>query len=580
MLQRLDQTRPQRGTHGRHVIGDRVSQQQRLGARREQLEPFRVDEAVGDRFLIAAGNQQAAQLRQIALGFGLGLGSQAGLRIADRQTVVAVQTRQLFDQVDFKADVETMTWHFDTPLPIGFSSHSQAKTCQQAFDFGVFDHQTEHLLDAARAQRNRGDRRQMLLADHFNHGAGFATGDFQQQASGPLHGFTGQLPVHTTLVAVRSVSMQTIGTRLAGHRNGVEERAFQENIAGTGSHAAVLATHDTGDCQRALVIGNDQRVGTQADFLTVEQNELLALLGHAHTNPAVDFGQIKRMQRLTQLQHHVVGDVDSGIDAAHVGTTQTLDHPQRGRTRQVDIADHTAQVARACSRSQYFHRTHFIVHSADSSDLRTGDFSGVQRTDFTRQTGHRQAVATVRGQVDLDAGIVQAQIDTNVLANRRISSQFHQAVIALAGLQLGSRTQHAVGLDAAQLGFLDLEIAGKLGADHGEWNFQARTHIWRTTDNLKGFAAIADLTHTQLVGIEDFELGSHHLDQQLLQTQPDGSFFVFVVAVPVDDLVVEALAATAHQIPVNSGAKADAGGFDNVIGHVRQDWGRRNKGSC
>ncbi|KPW89077.1 Uncharacterized protein ALO79_06617 [Pseudomonas syringae pv. castaneae] len=359
-------------------------------------------------------------------------------------------------------------------------------------------------------QSDRCNLGQVLFTDGFDDRAGFATGDLQQQASGALHGFTGQLPVHATLVAVRGIGVQTVGTRLASHRDGVEESTFQKDVASAGSHAAVLATHDTGDCQSTLVVGNDQGVGTQADFLAVEQNELLALLRHAHTNAAVDFGQIESMQRLTQLEHHVVGDVDSGIDAAHVGTTQALDHPQRSRTRQINVADDAAQVTRACSRSQYFDRAHFIVHSADSSDLRTGDVSGVQRTDFTRQTGHRQAVATVRGQVDLDAGVVQVQVDANVLTDRRIGGQLHQAIIALAGLQLGSRTQHAVGLDATQLGFLDLEIARQLGADHGKWNFQARTHVWRTTDNLKGFAAIADLTHAQLVGIGVL-FGAQHL---------------------------------------------------------------------
>ncbi|RMS42622.1 hypothetical protein ALP66_05724 [Pseudomonas amygdali pv. photiniae] len=307
------------------------------------------------------------------------------MRVADRQTVVTVQTCQLFDQIYLKANVEAMTWHFYTPLAVGFGSHSKAQTCQQTLDFGVFNDQTEHLLDATGAQRNRSNRWQMLFADHFCYRTSLTTGDFQQQASRTLHGFTGQLPVNTTLVTVRGIGVKTVGTRLASHRDGVEESTFQEDVTSTGSYAAVLATHDTGNCQSTLVVGNDQGVGTQADFLTVEQNELLALLRHAHTNAAVDFGQIESMQRLTQLEHHIVGDIDSGIDAAHVGTTQTLDHPQRSRTRQINVADDAAQVTRACSRSQYFNRAHFIVYSSDSSDLRTRHVSGVQRADFTRQ---------------------------------------------------------------------------------------------------------------------------------------------------------------------------------------------------
>ncbi|MNR07443.1 hypothetical protein D3C85_1235610 [compost metagenome] len=164
------------------------------------------------------------------------------------------------------------------------------------------------------------------------------------------------MPVHATLVAVRCIGVQAIGTGLASDGDLIEERAFQEDIAsGRGVDAAVLATHDAGNCQCAGVVGDDQRIATQADFLTVEQHELLAFFGHAHADAAIDFGKIKSVQRLTQFEHHVVGDVDGSIDAAHVGTTQTLDHPQRCWLGQVNVTDYATQVTRARSRRQYFY---------------------------------------------------------------------------------------------------------------------------------------------------------------------------------------------------------------------------------
>ncbi|MNR19391.1 hypothetical protein D3C85_1361790 [compost metagenome] len=80
------------------------------------------------------------------------------------------------------------------------------------------------------------------------------------------------------------------------------------------------------------MVGDDQGVGTQGDFLAVEQDELLALFRHAYADAAVDFGEVEGVHRLAEFEHHVVGDVDGSVDAAHVGTTQALDHPQRGRT--------------------------------------------------------------------------------------------------------------------------------------------------------------------------------------------------------------------------------------------------------
>jgi hypothetical protein len=67
--------------------------------------------------------------------------------------------------------------------------------------------------------------------------------------------------------------------------------------------------------------------------------------------------------------------------------------------------------------------------------------------------------------------------------------------------------------------------------------------------------------------IENFHFGGHHLGQQLLKTQPHRAFFFLVVTVPVNHFMVETLAATAHQVTIDSGAKADAGGLDGLIGH-------------
>ena len=128
VLKRLDQAWPQGRAHGRHVVRDRVGQQQRLDTRIEQLELFRIDEAVGDRFLVTTGDQQATQFRQVATGFSLGLRRQARLRVTNRQTVVAVQAGQLFDQVDFQADIEAMAWHFYAPLPCPVGRNGQAQS--------------------------------------------------------------------------------------------------------------------------------------------------------------------------------------------------------------------------------------------------------------------------------------------------------------------------------------------------------------------------------------------------------------------------------------------------------------------
>ncbi|MCY1416514.1 hypothetical protein D9M71_320210 [compost metagenome] len=403
-----------------------------------------------------------------------------------------------------------MARHFDAPLSGTFGSGLEVQCRKQTLDFASVHFHAQHLGDTLGTQGNRRDFRQVVLAGNFDDRTRFATDDFQQQAGRTLHGFTSQLEVDTTLEAVRGVGVQAIGTSLAGDCDGVEEGRFQEQVASLVTDATVLAPHHTGDGQGAVMVGDHQGVGAQGNFLAVQQNEFLALFCHAHANATVDFGEVEGVHGLTELEHHVVGDVDSSIDGANVGATQALDHPQRGRAGQVDIADHTTKVTRAGSRSGHFNRAYFVVGRRNSCDLRTGDRSGVERPHFASQAGQAQAVAAVRGQAQLDDHVIQAEVGTDVLSDRSVRFQFHQAVVVIADLQFRSRAQHAVGFDATQLGLLDLEVARQLGTDHGEGDLQAGTHVGRAAHNLEGLAAIAHLADAQLVRVRVL-FGAQHL---------------------------------------------------------------------
>ena len=207
------------------------------------------------------------------------------------------------------------------------------------------------------------------------------------------------------------------------------------------------------------------------------------------------------MHRLAEFEHHVVGDVDGGVDAAHVAAAQALNHPQRGGLAEVDVTDNAAQVARAGDRGADFDRAHFVVGSRYGWHYRAGDRGVVQGADVAGEAGDGQAVAAVGGEADFDAGVVQAQVLANVFTNRGVGSQFQQAVVLFADLQLGSRAQHAEGLDAAQLGLLDLEVAWQFGADHGERDLDAWAGVRGAAHDLEGFLAVAYLAHAQLVGV-------------------------------------------------------------------------------
>ncbi len=72
----------------------------------------------------------------------------------------------------------------------------------------------------------------------------------------------------------------------------------------------VGAAHDAGQADRTAVVGDDEVLGVQLPLDAVEGDDLLALLRAAHADGALDLVAVVGVQRLAELHHHVVGDVD------------------------------------------------------------------------------------------------------------------------------------------------------------------------------------------------------------------------------------------------------------------------------
>ncbi len=66
----------------------------------------------------------------------------------------------------------------------------------------------------------------------------------------------------------------------------------------------------------------------------------------AYLDVALQVGIIEGVQGLAQFQHHVIGDVDDGTDAAHAAALQALHHPGGCGDGRIDAIDDAATVAR------------------------------------------------------------------------------------------------------------------------------------------------------------------------------------------------------------------------------------------
>jgi hypothetical protein len=104
--------------------------------------------------------------------------------------------------------------------------------------------------------------------------------------------------------------------------------------------------------------------------------------------------------------------------------------------------------------------------------------------------------------------VVEIEIVTDRLPNRRIGRQDQQTGGLFGDTEFLGRAQHARGLDAAHLGELDNEIAGQLGTGQGARHAQADGNIRRTADDGRRRRAGIDLADIETVGIgmlDDFE---------------------------------------------------------------------------
>ncbi len=149
----------------------------------------------------------------------------------------------------------------------------------------------------------------------------------------------------------------------------------------------MLASHHAGDGEWPLMIRNDQRIAAQGDFLAIQQNQLFAFFSHTNPDAALDFIQIKRVQRLAQLEHHIVSDINNRVDTANIGTAQALHHPEWRRACQIDIVDHSPEVARTSLRRQHLDRAYIFMGDTGHADFHRTHFGTIDGTDFPSQTG-------------------------------------------------------------------------------------------------------------------------------------------------------------------------------------------------
>src|SRR6185503_19327929 len=421
--QDVEQASQQRGAHDVEVARDRVEHPDRRRIGVQQALAIGADEAERDDLVVVTIDQAVPQSRCRANALRR---RQHRLRMPDRSRrdiVVAVQARHLLDEVFFDRQIEAIRRRRDDEVG-AFALRGEAQAREdRSYRLGC-DRDAEDACDARAAHSHRIAPRQRAANVGQWAGAAPADGDDQLRRTFDRRRAYGE--INAALKAKPGIGGETEPARLALDHRRIPECALEKDRLRAAADAAMLPAHDAGEAERLGLVSDQQQVGVEIERLPVEQRQLLAGPGKANDDIAIEHRVVVGMERLSELEHHVVGYVDNGRDGADAAALDALPDPCRRRSGGIDALDDAAAKTRA--------RQWILDADAAPSGAAGGRrlerrlrqrYPG-DRRDFAREAQDRQAVGTIRRQLDLEHGIVEVEDTAQVGADRRIRIEQQQ----------------------------------------------------------------------------------------------------------------------------------------------------------
>ena len=127
---------------------------------------------------------------------------------------------------------------------------------------------------------------------------------------------------------------------------------------------------------------------------------------------------------------------------------------------------------------------------------------------------HAHAIAAVRRRIHLEHRVVEIERLAQIGSKRQRFGQLHDALMLIAQAEFARGAEHAVRLQAAQLGALDADAARQLRADHRDGHLEAGAHVLGAADDLQPIAAVGGhLAHGQFLRIRMAAAVEHLPDQ-------------------------------------------------------------------
>lgn len=302
--------------------------------------------------------------------------------------------------------------------------------------------------------------------------------------------------------------MQAEPARGAAHEQRLEARALEQHARRRAGDLGVEAAHHARERDRSLAVADQQISGDQRALDVVERLELLAVTRVRHADDArlQEIG-IERVQRLAELEQHVVGDVDEVGDRAHADRAQALGDPPRRRPHAQPF-DHARDVARAVLAGGDRELDLRIAWRPVGRQIGIGhDKPAAQHRDqLARDAEVAEQIASIRGGIHFEQPVVDAERALRGGAERGaiVLVEHDDAGVILGQPELVLGAQHAGRHDALDRLLGEREPAGQLGADARPQHLAAgRGHVGRAAHDLgRGAAALGDdVDQRELVGL-------------------------------------------------------------------------------
>ena len=158
-----------------------------------------------------------------------------------------------------------------------------------------------------------------------------ASRQFDDHGRGTPVGLVGEVGVDATLESGRRLGAETVPAGHVHDRRRVPRGGLHQDIGVVPARPRTARPPMVPDIEVGpLVVIDDQVLAGQRPGLPVEGLQLLTVNRPLHHEVAADDRVgVEGMQRMAQLQHHVVGDVDHIRDRPHPGLGQPVTHPER-----------------------------------------------------------------------------------------------------------------------------------------------------------------------------------------------------------------------------------------------------------